>query len=191
MKTDLLNDFATRYTTAWCGQNAAAVAEFFAENGELKTTEGVPSVGRRAIMASVQEFMTAFPDLCVAMDRLTLDGVRVEYRWTHTATHTGPAGTGRSVRIAGHERWRFGTDDLIAQSLGLFDAADYQRQLERRPWKCSAQAAITKPQPNAHTASQPPSAQARLAAAEPMAPPMNILPMNTVLRRLRASGRSA
>jgi hypothetical protein len=38
-------------------------------------------------------------------------------------------GTGKTVRISGHERWRFGSDGLIAQSIGHFDATDYQRQL--------------------------------------------------------------
>jgi hypothetical protein len=33
------------------------------------------------------------------------------------------------VKISGFEEWRFGLDGLIAESLGHFDAVDYQRQL--------------------------------------------------------------
>jgi len=30
-----------------------------------------------------------------------------------------------------HEEWRIGTDSLIAESRGHFDAAEYERQLNR------------------------------------------------------------
>jgi hypothetical protein len=124
-----LNEFAARYTAAWCNQNAASVASFFAEQGSLKMNEGAPSVGRTAITGAAQGFMTAFPDLVVKMDSLTVKGPEVTYHWTLTGTNTGPGGTGRSVRISGFEEWRFGSDGLIAESRGHFDATDYQRQL--------------------------------------------------------------
>jgi len=73
--------------------------------------------------------MTAFPDLVVKMDRLAVNGTKTEYHWTLTGTNTGPGGTGKFVRISGFEEWRFGPDGLIAESIGHFDAADYQRQL--------------------------------------------------------------
>jgi hypothetical protein len=124
-----LNDFAARYTAAWCSQNAASVASFFADQGSLKINDDDPAVGRPAITAAAQGFMTAFPDLLVRMDRLAVNGTRVNYHWTLTGTNSGPGGTGRSVRISGFEDWRFDSDGLIAESRGRFDAADYQRQL--------------------------------------------------------------
>jgi hypothetical protein len=63
------------------------------------------------------------------MDRLAISGTKTEYHWTLRGTNTGPGGTGRFVRISGFEEWRFGPDGLIAESVGHFDAADYQRQL--------------------------------------------------------------
>ena len=69
-----LTDFATRYTAAWCSQNAASVAAFFAENGSLTINNGPPSVGRSAITAAAQGFMSAFPDMVVRMDELTHRG---------------------------------------------------------------------------------------------------------------------
>lgn len=128
MDSKTLNDFATRYTAAWCSQKAASVAAFFGEHGSLKINDGVPSVRRDAITKAAQSFMTAFPDLKINMDRLAVNG-KTEYHWTLTGTNTGPGGTGKSVRISGFEEWRFGPDGLIAESLGHFDAADYQRQL--------------------------------------------------------------
>jgi predicted ester cyclase len=95
----------------------------------LTINDGVSSVGRAAIAAAAQGFMTAFPDLVVTMDGVDLDGRRATYRWTLTGTNTGPGGTGRPVRISGHEAWTIGADGLIAESQGHFDRADYNRQL--------------------------------------------------------------
>ncbi len=129
MNADELKQFGTRYTAAWCSQDAASVAAFFAEDGWLKINDGAPAMGRRAITASAQSFMTDFPDLVVAMDEVLPQGDRALYRWTLSGTNSGPGGTGRVVRIQGHEEWTIGPDGLIAESRGRFDAADYQRQL--------------------------------------------------------------
>ena len=124
-----LQEFGRTYTAAWCSQNAASVAAFFSESGSLKINEAAPSVGRTAITAAAQGFMTAFPDMVVAMDSVSFDGRRAVYRWTLTGTNTGPGGTGKAVRISGYEEWTFGADGLIAESKGRFDEADYNRQL--------------------------------------------------------------
>ena len=124
-----LREFATRYTAAWCSQDAVSVASFFAENGSLTINEGQPSVGRAAITGAAQGFMTAFPDMIVEMVDVTADGGGAVYRWTLTGTNTGPGGTGKTVRISGYEEWTSGTDGLILKSLGHFDEADYHRQL--------------------------------------------------------------
>lgn len=129
MDLDSLRQFAADYTTAWCSQDPGLVASFYAPTGWLRINGGVPSVGREAIAESARSFMTAFPDLVVIMDGLALDGERVVYRWTLTGTNTGPYGTGRPVRVSGQESWRMGTDGLVAESEGTFDAADYDRQL--------------------------------------------------------------
>jgi hypothetical protein len=63
-----LQEFAGKYTAAWCSQNAASVAAFFADRGSLKINDGAPAVGRAAIAAAAQSFMTAFPDMVVTMD---------------------------------------------------------------------------------------------------------------------------
>jgi uncharacterized protein (TIGR02246 family) len=133
MDANRLNDFATRYTAAWCSQNATCVASFFAEKGSLTINDGAPSVGRAAITAAAEGFMTAFPDLVVKMDSVTQLGTDTRYHWTLTGNNTGPGGTGKFVRISGFEQWRFGPDGLIAESLGHFDATDYQRQLNVSP----------------------------------------------------------
>lgn len=131
MNTDTaqLREFAALYTQAWCSGDPARVAGFFSPEGSLRVNEDAPAVGRTAIAAVAQAFMTAFPDLCVSMDQLLLRGESVEYHWTLTGTNTGPGGTGRCVCISGYEEWQMGADGFITSSAGHFDAADYQKQL--------------------------------------------------------------
>ncbi|MGH7490196.1 MAG: YybH family protein [bacterium] len=123
-------DFATKYTAAWCSQDPALVASFFAEDSSLTINEGTPAVGREAITAAAQSFMTAFPDMAVTMDSLSGIGNNATYHWTLTGTNTGPGGTGKTARISGYEEWTLGPDGLIARSLGHFDETEYQRQLD-------------------------------------------------------------
>jgi uncharacterized protein (TIGR02246 family) len=125
-----LHGFAERYTEAWCSQDPARVAAHYAPDGSLTINEAAPSVGRAAITEAARSFMIAFPDMQVLMDDLRLDGEKVEYHWTLVGTNTGPGGTGKRVRISGFEEWTIGEDGLIAASLGHFDEAEYERQLE-------------------------------------------------------------
>lgn len=130
MDMAMLQEFGRRYTAAWCSQDAKSVAAFYSERGSLEINHGAPSVGRAAITVAAQEFMTAFPDMVVAMDEVRVDGDHAIYRWTLTGTNTGPGGTGKAVRISGHEQWTIGADGLIAESKGHFDTAEYDRQLQ-------------------------------------------------------------
>jgi len=130
MKQSELTDFATRYAAAWSSQNPASLAAFYAEDGSLTVNAGAPSVGRAAISATAQGFMTAFPDMMVKLDEVRGDGSHAIFRWIWTGTNTGPGGTGKSVRIKGYEEWTFGADGLIAESKGHYDEAEYQRQLQ-------------------------------------------------------------
>jgi uncharacterized protein (TIGR02246 family) len=101
-----LKEFATRYTAAWCSQNPASVASFFAKDGSLTINNGSPSIGRTAITAAAQGFMTAFPDLDVAMNDVTVNAGRAIYRWTLAGTNTGPGGTCRLSESAGTRNGR-------------------------------------------------------------------------------------
>jgi uncharacterized protein (TIGR02246 family) len=129
MSADRLNEFAEQYTAAWCSQDAASVAGFFAEGGTL-FVNGSPAIGREAITGVAQGFMTVFPDMELTMDALEIQPDQVTYHWTFVGTNTGPDGTGNAVRFSGFEEWTLGDDGLIAKSMGHFDNDEYQRQLE-------------------------------------------------------------
>jgi uncharacterized protein (TIGR02246 family) len=133
MSTDTTKvlELGRQYTAAWCSQNPGSVAAFFAEAGSLTINGGPASVGRAAISAAARGFMTAFPDLIVTMDSVSVTGdTRAVYRWTLTGTNTGPGGTGKAVRISGYEEWTLAPDGLIAESRGHFDEAEYNRQVK-------------------------------------------------------------
>ena len=119
-----MQDFAERYTAAWCSQDPARVASFFSADGSLRVNDGAPAVGRKAIAGVAQGFMSDFPDLVVIMDGIEVQGDRAVYRWTLAGTNAG-----RRVRISGFEQWLMAEDGLIAESQGHFDSDDYRRQL--------------------------------------------------------------
>jgi uncharacterized protein (TIGR02246 family) len=95
-----IDDFAARYANAWSSQRPDAVAAFFAPDGSLTINEGPAAVGRSAIADAARGFMTAFPDLQVFCDHVTLAGDRVEFHWTLDGHNTGPGGKGNRVRLS-------------------------------------------------------------------------------------------
>jgi hypothetical protein len=124
-----LTELGTRYAAAWSSQNAASLAALCAEGGSLKVNQADPAVGRTAITAKAQGFMTAFPDMVVKMDKIIPNQDGAVFHWTWTGTNTGPGGTGRAVRISGYEEWTLDADGLILESKGHFDEAEYRRQV--------------------------------------------------------------
>ena len=130
MDATTLRELGARYTAAWNEHDAAGVAAFHNESSFLKVNDGEPAAGRAAIADVAQGFMTAFPDMVLVMDSVHLAEGAVEYHWTFIGTNTGPDGSGNAVRFSGYEEWTLGDDGLIASSLGHFDEAEYNRQLE-------------------------------------------------------------
>ena len=119
-----VEQLARDYTEAWCSRDAARVAAHYAPDATIAINGGEPA----GITEVAEGFIAAFPDIEVFLDELVQrdDGV-VEYRWTFTGTSSE---TGASVRVSGQEEWTIGPDGLIASSLGSFDQAEYDRQLQ-------------------------------------------------------------
>ena len=124
-----LTEFATRYAAAWSSRSPDSLAAFYTENGSLQVNAAEPAVGRSAVRATAESFMTAFPDMVVRLDSVLQAGTTAKFYWIWTGTNTGPGGTGKAVRMTGYEQWTFAPNGLIAQSLGHYDEAEYQRQL--------------------------------------------------------------
>jgi hypothetical protein len=130
MTREQLTDFATRYAAAWSSKSPDSLAAFYTADGSLQVNSGAPAVGRLAVRGTADGFMTAFPDMVVKMDSVVPTTTGARFYWLWTGTNTGPGGTGKAVRMNGYEEWTFGADDLISQSLGHYDEAEYQRQLK-------------------------------------------------------------
>ena len=129
MDIEQLKDPGARYAAAWCSQDPTSVAAFYEENGSLTINDGDPSIGRAAITEAARGFMDAFPDMIVTMDEINLGEHHAIFRWTLAGTNTGPGGSGNVVHISGYEEWAISQNNLIAESQGHFDEADYNRQL--------------------------------------------------------------
>jgi len=129
--SERLIEFAKRYAQAWCSHNPEHVAAFFGENASLTVNDDAPAIGRMAIAEIAGRFMRDFPDMIVTFDKLEPRGDTTAFHWTLIGTYNGPGGTGNHVRINGYELWKISDDGFIAESKGHFDAAEYERQLER------------------------------------------------------------
>ena len=120
-----LRKFAQRYAEAWSSQDPEKVAAFYAKGGVISVNDGPPT----PMLEIARGFMRDFPDMVVTFDKLEDTPNGTEFHWTFTGTNTGPGGTGNQVRISGYELWKIDKDELIGESKGHFDAAEYGRQL--------------------------------------------------------------
>ena len=120
-----LEAFAKSYAAAWSSQDPELLASHYAED------DSEPAVGRDAIEETARGFMTAFPDMVVRLEKLVVQGERIEFHWRWTGTYTGPGGNGAPVDLRGYELWTFDDEGKLSSSLGRYDEAEYQRQLSR------------------------------------------------------------
>lgn len=126
---EVLNEFATSYAEAWSSQEPEKLAAFYSKNGMLQINDAEPSVGRDAITQTVKGFMSAFPDMVVKMVELRRIDDQVRFHWHWTGTNTGPGGNGNPVDLYGYEQWTLDDNGLILRSIGHYDEAEYQRQM--------------------------------------------------------------
>ncbi len=123
-------EFGEQYTAAWNSRKPEKMASFYAEDGTLTVNNGTPAVGRKQLMETASSYMEAFPDMKLTLDSLVADGDTYRYHWTFKGTNTGPGGTGNKVSFSGFERWTMSEDGLVQNSIGTYDAEDYNRQLQ-------------------------------------------------------------
>jgi len=124
-----LQDFGNRYNAAWNSQKPENVASYYALNGTLTVNDGTPILGRDELTKFTKDFMDAFPDLKLNMDSLVTKNGRIEFHWTFVGTNTGPNGTGNAVDFSGFESWILNDNGLIQESIGTYDADEYNRQV--------------------------------------------------------------
>lgn len=121
-----VREMAENYAKAWSSGSPAAVAAFYEETGRITINDGEPIVGRDALVEMVQGFMSAIPDLVVHLDDIRTAANNAIFVWTLEGKH---AETGNSVKVGGWEEWTLSDTGLVAESLGRFDAVEYDRQV--------------------------------------------------------------
>ena len=126
-----LQEFTKGYAAAWSSQDPELLPSHYAEDGSLKVNDDAPAVGRDAVEELARGFMAGFPDMVVRLEKIVEQGERIEFHWRWTGSHTGTGGTGASVDLRGFEVWAFNDEGKLTESLGHFDEAEYDRQLNR------------------------------------------------------------
>src|ERR1700730_3290464 len=97
-----LRRLAESYTAAWCSQDAARVAGFYALDGSLRVNADPTTVDRDAIAGVAQGFIAAFPDLKVIMDDIVLMVIRrftAGGSWVRTPVQAGPGNAFTSADV--------------------------------------------------------------------------------------------
>ncbi len=121
-----LQDLATAYTAAWNSGDSAAVADHYAPGKGITINCGENQFGRDPMLAMAGGFMAEFPDLKLTCDFIRVAGNHAVYAWTLEGNH---ARTKHFVKVGGWEEWELDSQCRITNSLGWFDAEDYERQV--------------------------------------------------------------
>ena len=129
---DQMVEFGQKYTDAWNSKQPEKMASFYAEDGMLTVNKGKPAIGRKQLAETAQSYMEAFPDMELTMDSLTVENGTYRYYWTFRGSNTGPEGTGNKVDFSGFEEWTMSAKGLVKESIGSYDASDYERQLNKK-----------------------------------------------------------
>lgn len=135
---DFVEEFATRWWSAWNGHDGAAVAALCTED----VTNSGPATGgdihgREAMGAYVAQFAQAFPDLRFVIAEqpyASLTQPKAIAPWRFEATHDGEfapmglAATGARVEVDGVDHWWF-RDGLVCRRTMVYDFAQVMRAL--------------------------------------------------------------
>ncbi len=114
------------YTAAWNSGNPEAVADHYAPDKGITINRGENQFGRDAIIAMAGGFMSSFPNLKLTRDFVRFAGDHAIFGWTLEGHHSD---TGNLVKASGWEEWELDDNCRITNSLGWFDAMDYERQV--------------------------------------------------------------
>lgn len=115
------------YARAWCSLDPDQVAAHYAPDGAIRINGGDTLTRTTAIRDMAAGFYAEFPDLEVLCDLCRSNGQHALFVWTLKGHH---AETKNYVEVGGWEEWDLTADGLVLNSLGWFDADDYQRQID-------------------------------------------------------------
>lgn len=97
------------------------------EDGQIVINRGEPWKSRARIAEMAAGFFADVPDLVLRCDDLRCAGGHVLYVWTFPGHH---AQTRNRLKVAGWEEWELDAELKVTSSLGWFDSAAYERQVQ-------------------------------------------------------------
>jgi len=121
----------------WSKGNLEVISEIYAANYAGHGPAGTQGTnGLEAIKQSVTMYRTAFPDLQITVDDMTVEGNKVVTRWTARGTHKaelmGIAPTDKQITVMGISIVRI-ANGKIEESWNTWDRMDLMRQLGAAP----------------------------------------------------------
>ncbi len=118
------------------GRNLDLLSQLCTEDYVYHGPGGVDLRGVSELREMIQGYLTAFPDLHMAVEQLVVEGDLISTRWRATGTHLGPlddiAPTGKRIDMSGQVIMRFeGTK--IAEEWESFDEVAMLKQIGAFP----------------------------------------------------------
>ncbi len=122
---------------AWNSHDIDDVVQFFSDDYEgIDVGLSSPQRGQDGIRESISRYLTAFPDMRIALDETVIQGDRVAMVWTFRGTHLGKWSnippTNRSVVMRGVTVLGI-EDGRIVSGLYVWDFAGLLRSLRLLP----------------------------------------------------------
>ncbi|MGI9365622.1 MAG: DUF1348 family protein [Rhizobiaceae bacterium] len=127
IRAEQFETMTAKYTEAWNSGDPGAVADHYAPDRGITINRGEQQFGREAMLGMAGGFMASFPNLVLIRDFFRVAGDHGVFGWTLEGHHVD---TNQFVRASGWEEWELDDDLLITNSLGWFDAIDYDRQVK-------------------------------------------------------------
>jgi steroid delta-isomerase-like uncharacterized protein len=127
-----IEEIVTRWATQAVAAGREEVWDTVLADDVLDRSGGTESRGRESFKARARAVQAAFGDRSVHVEDLVMDGDRIAWRWTLTATHVGtfldtpPTGKRVTLRGVNFQRVRNGA---VVEHWTLADIAGLARQL--------------------------------------------------------------
>ncbi|WP_422079586.1 ester cyclase [Ulvibacterium sp.] len=119
--------------SCWNNQDTTLLTEISVENF-VRHLNGIQiAVSKREMQAHMNVFFTAFPDLKITLDTLTINNNKAFLEWTSSGTNTGIYGevapTGKKVKMKGFSHLHFTDDGVLSREDVYYNELDLLQQL--------------------------------------------------------------
>ncbi|RKN81682.1 ester cyclase [Ulvibacterium marinum] len=119
--------------SCWNNQDTTLLTGISAENFVRRLNGIQIAVSKREMQAHMNVFFTAFPDLKLTLDTLTIDDNKAFLEWTSKGTNTGVYGevapTGKKIKMNGFSHLYFTDSGELSREDVYYNELDFLQQL--------------------------------------------------------------